>query len=329
MFWIEIAALRELYREDEPLEDLPADPLPRIDIASEHWDHVTNHTSGDVPGLEVAISNSRQASKSKLASIVAKAITSSFTEANIKAGFQATGIWPLNPSVVKFEGMPCNHISIVEETTSINDEDISQVPTTPVNATIEGGAIHVLNSMADQQQEEEPLSSQQNGTIHGITFTNLMEADDISNYTDILATPHRAGSTLGVEDVTLAEGGNYRMGVASPVAAGKKGLNAKIAEQTNRQLLPSASESIDAKALQRAGSMLGVEAVRLVEGPAAAGKKGLNAEIAVQTNRQLLPSASEKPSSVVGMQACKVSLPRRDASLQDRRSLRHGDGRRS
>ncbi|MCO5551715.1 hypothetical protein L7F22_005219 [Adiantum nelumboides] len=113
---------------------------------------------------------SRQASKSELVSIVAKDITSSYTEANIKVGFQATGIWPLNPSALKFEGMPCNHINIVEETTSINDEDIFQVPTTPVNAPIEDEAVHVLNSMAAQQQEEEPFSSQQNGTIHGITF---------------------------------------------------------------------------------------------------------------------------------------------------------------
>ncbi|MCO5587327.1 hypothetical protein L7F22_041276 [Adiantum nelumboides] len=121
---------------------------------------------------------SRQASKFELASIVAKAITSSFTQANIKAGFQETGIWLLNPSAVKCEGMPCNHISILGETTFINDKDISQVPTTPVNATIEDEAIHVLNSMVAQQQEEDPLLSQQNRTIHGITFTNLMEADN-------------------------------------------------------------------------------------------------------------------------------------------------------
>ncbi|MCO5587329.1 hypothetical protein L7F22_041278 [Adiantum nelumboides] len=152
----------------------------------------------------------RQASKFELASIVAKAITSSFIEANIKAWFQARGIWPLNPSAVKFEGMPCNHINIVGETTSINDEDISQVPATPVNATIEDEAIHVLNNMVAQQQEEEPLSSQQNGTIHKITFTNLMEAD-ISNYSDILATPHvcknssQGDTTLNLADTVLCE----------------------------------------------------------------------------------------------------------------------------
>ncbi|MCO5611041.1 hypothetical protein L7F22_065291 [Adiantum nelumboides] len=58
--------------------------------------------------------SSRQASKTELATIVAKGIKSSFMELNIKAGFRATGIWPLDPTAVRFEGRPCNHITLVE-----------------------------------------------------------------------------------------------------------------------------------------------------------------------------------------------------------------------
>ncbi|MCO5552272.1 hypothetical protein L7F22_005784 [Adiantum nelumboides] len=56
----------------------------------------------------------RQASKTELATIAAKAIDSALTEANIKSGFKATEIWPFNPNALNFDNMPCNHISIVD-----------------------------------------------------------------------------------------------------------------------------------------------------------------------------------------------------------------------
>ncbi|MCO5567808.1 hypothetical protein L7F22_021504 [Adiantum nelumboides] len=44
--------------------------------------------------------SSRQATKTELATIVAKAIESSVTESNIKEGFRATGIWPLDATAI-------------------------------------------------------------------------------------------------------------------------------------------------------------------------------------------------------------------------------------
>ncbi|MCO5587920.1 hypothetical protein L7F22_041872 [Adiantum nelumboides] len=129
---------------------------------------------------------SRQASKTELASSVAKAMCNSLTEANIKAGFCATGIRPLDPAA-KFEGMPCNHINIVEETTNTINEDVSQVLTTPMAAAIEDEAIIALNNMASQLNTEEPPITQHNGPTHGMSFTNLMDIDEISDYVDILA----------------------------------------------------------------------------------------------------------------------------------------------
>ncbi|MCO5614395.1 hypothetical protein L7F22_068675 [Adiantum nelumboides] len=86
--------------------------------------------------------------------------------------------------------MPCNHIQIVEETTSAINEDVSQVPTTPMAAAIEDEAIIALNSMETQLSADEPPLSQHNGTTHGMSFTNLMEVDKISDYVDILAGPN-------------------------------------------------------------------------------------------------------------------------------------------
>ncbi|KAI5082720.1 hypothetical protein GOP47_0002463 [Adiantum capillus-veneris] len=134
---------------------------------------------------------SKQASKTELASIVAIAISLSLTEANIKAGFRATGIWPLDFAAVKFEGMPCNHINLVEETSPL-DETESQVPKTPIEQPIEDEveAILALNTLASQLQKENRISSQQENRTHAISFTQLLEGAEISNYTPCDSEPH-------------------------------------------------------------------------------------------------------------------------------------------
>ncbi|MCO5568934.1 hypothetical protein L7F22_022637 [Adiantum nelumboides] len=88
---------------------------------------------------------SRQASKSKLATIAAKAIHSALTEDNIKAGFKATGIWPFNPTAVKFDNMPCNHINIVQEAV-IGEANLSQVLRTPLPSSREDEAIDAVRT---------------------------------------------------------------------------------------------------------------------------------------------------------------------------------------
>ncbi|MCO5600890.1 hypothetical protein L7F22_055007 [Adiantum nelumboides] len=93
---------------------------------------------------------SSQASKSELASIAARALKSSLTEANIESGFQAIGIWPLDGSVVKFESMPCSFINLREETPSHEDADLSQVLCTVLIHDTESEAIHALNLRANQ-----------------------------------------------------------------------------------------------------------------------------------------------------------------------------------
>ncbi|KAI5073619.1 hypothetical protein GOP47_0011632 [Adiantum capillus-veneris] len=117
---------------------------------------------------------SSQASKGELATIASKALTLSFTAENIKARFRATGIWPLDANAVTFEGIPCNHIEIIEE--NINEVgDESQVPNTPTSdipenlpsasivantlpsiegelPTMEGEAVDALKAMAADNQ---------------------------------------------------------------------------------------------------------------------------------------------------------------------------------
>ncbi|MCO5557451.1 hypothetical protein L7F22_011016 [Adiantum nelumboides] len=135
----------------------------RIDIIT-----LPTHTSHKVQPLDVSVfkslkvqfqkerdiwqqrSSSRQASKAELAIVLAKAIESSFTESNVKARFCATGIWPLDASTICFEGMPCNHTKLVENTTSKAREDASpsEVPNSTINAGAKDEAILVLNNMA-------------------------------------------------------------------------------------------------------------------------------------------------------------------------------------
>ncbi|KAI5071644.1 hypothetical protein GOP47_0013895 [Adiantum capillus-veneris] len=120
---------------------------------------------------------SRQASKAELASIVAKAIKTSFTESNIKAGFETTGIWPFIPSAVDFKGMPCNHISLIDNSEQVIEEEVSQVPTTPLQDQIEDEAIMALNDMATQF--EESMFAAQADVRHQLSFTQLLEQEDI------------------------------------------------------------------------------------------------------------------------------------------------------
>ncbi|KAI5082385.1 hypothetical protein GOP47_0002128 [Adiantum capillus-veneris] len=128
--------------------------------------------------------SSRQATKAELATIVARAIESSFTESNITAGFRATGIWPLNLSTVHFEGMPSKHINIVEdETTEIfreedNIENLSQVPNTPMQPNIEDEAIIALNNMAAQLDED--ILREPGEIATPMTFTQLLQEEDMS-----------------------------------------------------------------------------------------------------------------------------------------------------
>ncbi|KAI5082358.1 hypothetical protein GOP47_0002101 [Adiantum capillus-veneris] len=147
-------------------------------------------------------SASRQATKTEVASLVGQAIQSSFTESNIKAGFRATGIWPLNAMVVRFEGMPSNYINLIEDTAiavgsddedvttrlrsevlpSNCDENVSQVPSTPMYANREDEAIFALHNMAAQVDEDILKEHVQPEQV--ITFTQLMEGEDVSRFQD-------------------------------------------------------------------------------------------------------------------------------------------------
>ncbi|MCO5554465.1 hypothetical protein L7F22_007994 [Adiantum nelumboides] len=143
--------------------------------------------------------SSRQATKTELATIVAKSIESSVTESNIKAGFCATGIWPLDAMAIRFEGKPSNHITIHEDpcTTASREnfsdevEYPSQVASTPLNQTSEGEAILALKNLAAQLDadimrvhgELDSTSMIGQGEVEpSMTFTQLLEEGDITNY---------------------------------------------------------------------------------------------------------------------------------------------------
>ncbi|KAI5069585.1 hypothetical protein GOP47_0015886 [Adiantum capillus-veneris] len=136
---------------------------------------------------------SRQASKAELASIVAKAIKTSFTESNIKAGFETTSIWPFNPSAVDFKGMPCNHITLINNSEQVIEEEVSQVPTTPLQDQIEDEAIMALNDMATQF--EESMFAAQADVRHQLSFTQLLEQEDIME----LGEPSGRHGVVGME----------------------------------------------------------------------------------------------------------------------------------
>ncbi|KAI5054102.1 hypothetical protein GOP47_0031005 [Adiantum capillus-veneris] len=105
-------------------------------------------------------------------------------------GFCATGIWPLNASAVKFDGMPCNHINITQEVTIEMDDDLSQVPSTPMQGTIEENAALALNSMANEILEEDgaamPLEEE---LANSLSFTQLLQAGDIPTNITIATKP--------------------------------------------------------------------------------------------------------------------------------------------
>ncbi|MCO5601398.1 hypothetical protein L7F22_055518 [Adiantum nelumboides] len=137
---------------------------------------------------------SRQASKTEVATIAAKAIGSALTEANIKSGFKATEIWPFNPNALNFDNMPCNHISILEEATT-REEDLSQVPNTFSFPNREEEAIYALNTMANQLLDEDTFL-EDTSTVNGVTYIRLMEEDDEDYFKDLghQETPSTPGS---------------------------------------------------------------------------------------------------------------------------------------
>ncbi|MCO5556253.1 hypothetical protein L7F22_009799 [Adiantum nelumboides] len=158
---------------------------------------------------QLKIANS-QATKGELASIASKAITLSLTKENIKAGFRATGIWPHDANAVSFEGMPCNHIAMINENIQVDeviphvDEDVSQVPNTPnvevrdlptiegdfaslqciSIPSMEGEAVHALKSMANVIQDIHPSHEE---TLIGDSFLNLTGQDLLTTFDPINA----------------------------------------------------------------------------------------------------------------------------------------------
>ncbi|MCO5606566.1 hypothetical protein L7F22_060754 [Adiantum nelumboides] len=128
---------------------------------------------------------STQASKSELASIAVRALSSLLTEANIKSGFRATGIWPLDATAIDFEKMPCKHIKIVAETTAI-DDNASQVPCTPLQGNIEDEAAFVLNAMAREHLGEDgSISSLPRDLLPLLPFTRMMDEDIFLAYDNL------------------------------------------------------------------------------------------------------------------------------------------------
>ncbi|MCO5587825.1 hypothetical protein L7F22_041777 [Adiantum nelumboides] len=104
---------------------------------------------------------------------------------SLKAGFRATGIWPLNPTLVRFEGMPCNRITLVKNTTearedtATDEETPSQVPNSSMDPSIEDEAILALNNTA---QELGIKTLPEHGAGECLSFKQLMEEEDISNF---------------------------------------------------------------------------------------------------------------------------------------------------
>ncbi|MCO5569221.1 hypothetical protein L7F22_022932 [Adiantum nelumboides] len=190
---------------------------------------------------------SKQASKTELASIVATSISLSLTEANITTGFHAIGIWPLDFTAIKFEGMPCNHINFVEDTSTLDEtesqapsipmeqtlenylvedttafeETESQVPSSPMEHTLEDEveAILALNTLSSQLQEENRISSQQGNTSRAISFTQLLERGKISDYTTCEPEPHFFMEEQGNWDVTTPQNNTnfIKNQVSSPI----------------------------------------------------------------------------------------------------------------
>ncbi|MCO5551985.1 hypothetical protein L7F22_005493 [Adiantum nelumboides] len=143
--------------------------------------------------------SSCQATKTELATIVAKAIESSVTESNIKAGLRTTRIWPLDATAIRFEGMSSNHITLHEDPcTTTNRENFSneeeypsQVASTPLNQTSEDEVILALKNLVAQfdadimrvHGELDFTSMIEQGKVEPLmTFAQLLKEGDITNY---------------------------------------------------------------------------------------------------------------------------------------------------
>ncbi|MCO5555384.1 hypothetical protein L7F22_008930 [Adiantum nelumboides] len=156
----------------------------RIDIERAIWQQRTTNS---------------QASKGELASIASKAIQLSFTEDNIKSGFRAIDIKPLDANAVSFDGMPCNHISIVNQTSQPTNDNISQVPCTPSTPIVESEIVHVLNEMSTlaENYNDNTISLdmlQPNSSLEDLTGTLSLQQKEWPPTIDSTSRQHRVVS---------------------------------------------------------------------------------------------------------------------------------------